>query len=153
VITWVGAIVLVLGVNVVMIYLAFRTSPGLVVSDYYARGQDYEKHMVSRLARDPGWAMALGLPETVYAGKETALQFTILDKAGVPVAPESVTLHAYRPSDAQRDFSVPMRRVTNGLYTAKVRFRLKGVWDLLVGVRANGEEHNSGRRIQVTAPD
>jgi len=48
-VAWVGAVFLVLGVNIFMAYLAFRTSPGLVVNDYYARGQDYEKHMVSCL--------------------------------------------------------------------------------------------------------
>jgi nitrogen fixation protein FixH len=152
VIAWVSAILVVLGVNIFMAYLAIHTSPGLVVNDYYARGQDYEKHMVSRLARDPAWSMNIGLPKVIYAGGQTALQFTILDKAGVPVEPQSVTLYAYRPSDARQDFSVPMEMKVKGLYTAKAQFRLKGVWDLLVSVQMNGEEHNSGQRIHVTAP-
>jgi nitrogen fixation protein FixH len=152
VIAWVSAIFLVLGVNIVMVYLAFHTSPGLVVEDYYRRGQDYEKHMVSRLANDPGWAMHIGLPKVIYAGEDAALQFTILDKAGMPVVPKSVTLYVYRPADATRDFSVPMLMETKGIYTARARFRFKGVWDLLVSVRANGEEYNSGRRIKVAAP-
>ena len=39
-----------------------------------------------------------------------------------PVQPDSVTFYAYRPSDAARDFSVPMERQTKGLYSAKAQF-------------------------------
>lgn len=152
VIGWVALVVLVLGVNLTMVYLAMRTNPGLVVEDYYERGQDYEKTMFSKLARDPGWHMTIDLPKNLFAGNHTPVNFSIVDKAGVPVEPDLVTFYAYRPSDAERDFSVQMDQQAKGLYSAKAQFQLKGVWDILVSARSGDEEYNVGQRIEVAAP-
>ncbi|MCW8847766.1 MAG: FixH family protein, partial [Sedimenticola sp.] len=45
---WVGLVVVFLLANFVMIYLAITKNPGLVVDNYYERGQDYEKNMLKR---------------------------------------------------------------------------------------------------------
>jgi len=152
IIGWVGLVLVVLIVNITMVYLAVRTSPGLVVEDYYERGQDYEKTMFSKMAKDPGWHMTIDLPQELIAGNHIPVNFTVVDKAGVPVQPDSVTFYAYRPSDAQRDFSVPMEQQASGLYSAKAQFVLKGVWDILVSARVGEEEYNVGQRIDVIAP-
>ena len=62
VIGWVAMVVTFLSMNLFMVYMAIDTSPGLVVDDFYDRGQDYEKHMLDRQARDPGWQMQVSLP-------------------------------------------------------------------------------------------
>jgi len=152
VIGWMGLVLAVLGVNMTMVYLAVRTSSGLVVEDYYERGQDYEKNMFSKRARDPGWHMTIDLPKNPVAGNHTPVNYSVVDKAGVPVQPDAVTFYAYRPSDATRDFSVPMEQQARGLYSAKAQFRLKGVWDILVSAKSGEEEYNVGRRIDVAAP-
>lgn len=152
VIGWIALVLVVLGVNLSMVYLAMRTNPGLVVEDYYARGQDYEKTLFSKRARDPGWHMVIDLPKNTLAGNHTPINFSIVDKAGVPVQPDAVTFYAYRPSDAARDFSVPMEQQATGLYSAKAQFRLKGVWDILVSARNGEEEYSVGQRIEVAAP-
>ncbi len=152
VIGWIALVLVVLGVNLSMVYLAMRTNPGLVVEDYYERGQDYEKTLFSKLAQDPGWHMVIDLPKNLLAGNHTPVNFSIVDKAGVPVQPDAVTFYAYRPSDAARDFSVSMESQAKGLYSAKAQFRLKGVWDILVSARSGEEEYSVGRRIEVAAP-
>ena len=53
---------------------------------------------------------------------------------------------------AARDFSLSMAQEAKGLYTAKVKFRLKGLWDILVSVRSGEDEFNIGERINVVAP-
>ncbi len=152
VIGWVTLVFIVLGVNLFMVYLAIETNPGLVVEDYYERGQDYEKTRFSKQANDPGWHMTLDMPEQLVAGNDIPVNFTVLDTAGVPVLPDSVTFYAYRPSDAKRDFYTPMEMLAKGLYTATAKFRLKGVWDLLVSVKLGEDEYHLGQRIQVAAP-
>ncbi len=149
---WVLLILVVLGVNLIMVYLAMKTNPGLVTEDYYERGQDYEKTRFSKEANDPGWHMNIDMPKKLYAGNDIPFSFTVLDKAGVPVKPDSVTFYAYRPSDAKRDFSLPMERVAAGLYSVKAKFVLKGVWDVLVSVKHGDEEYNHGRRLNLLAP-
>ena len=151
VIGWVASIFVVLGVNLFMVYMAVETNPGLVVEDYYERGQDYEKTLFSKRAKDPGWHMTVNLPATVTADSVIPVHFSVLDKAGVPMEPDSVTFYAYRPSDAARDFSVPMEKEAKGLYSAKAQFNLKGAWDILASVKSGEDEYHVGRRIDVTA--
>ena len=151
VIGWIASIFIVLGVNIAMVYLAMDSNPGLVVEDYYERGQDYEKNMLTKLAREPDWLMTIDVPRDLAQGVPAPVGFSVVDKAGVPVRPDQVTFYAYRPSDANRDFSAQMNEQAKGLYRAKVVFPLKGGWDSLVSVRQGGEEYTGGRRIQVAA--
>jgi nitrogen fixation protein FixH len=151
VIGWTASIFVVLGVNLFMVYLAVDTNPGLVVEDYYERGQDYERTLFAERAKDPGWHMTVNLPKTVTAGSVTPVHFSVLDKAGVPVEPDSVIFYAYRPSDATQDFSVPMAKEAMGMYSAKAQFGLKGAWDILASVRTGEDEYHVGRRIDVAA--
>ena len=153
VIGWVTSIFIVLGVNLYMVILAIDTNPGLVVEDYYERGQDYERTLFAKQAADPGWHMTVNLPKRVTAGSVIPVHFSVLDKAGVPMEPDSVTFYAYRPSDAMQDFSVQMEKEAKGMYSAKAQFRLKGAWDILVSARTGEDEYHVGRRIDVAAPN
>jgi len=152
VITWIALVIAVLGVNLVMVYLAVATSPGLVVEDYYERGQNYEHSMASKRARDPGWVLRADIPQEVTAETPTPIRFFVVDKAGQPVTPEHVELFVYRPSDATRDFSTTMTEEGPGRYSAEVSFPLIGVWDTLMAVRSGNDEYHAGQRVEVKRP-
>ena len=148
---WVATLVIVVAANIVMIYLAVDASPGLVVEDYYERGQDYEKNMVSRMKKDPGWRMRIEASNTPPLATPVPINFSVMDKEGQPVIPDSVTFYAYRPSDAKQDFSEPMQQQSPGRYLTNVSFPLKGVWDTLVSVQKGDEEYHQARRF-IVAP-
>jgi nitrogen fixation protein FixH len=147
---WMALLIVFLMGDSVMIYLATSSEgPGLVVKDYYDRGQDFEQNMMKRKAMDPGWEMKVVVPESIAMTKEVIVNFKVRDKDAKPVNRDSVVFHVYRPSDARQDFEVPMQRIDNGLYEAHVTFPLPGVWDVLVTV-PNGEiEVNFPKRIDV----
>ncbi|MDJ0806122.1 MAG: FixH family protein [Gammaproteobacteria bacterium] len=149
VIAWVAMVVIFFTMNLIMIYMATDNSPGLVVDDFYERGQDYEKNMLKRQARDPGWKMRVELPRKIEVDQTVVCRFRVSDKAGQPVQPDGVTFYAYRPSDKDADFSVPMKLVAPGLYEAEVRFPLLGAWDTLVSARKGEDEFNTPKRIGV----
>lgn len=149
---WIGLVVAVLAVNATMVYFAITTNPGLVVDNYYDRGQDYERTMLTKLSRDPGWEMKADIPADIRAGEKAVVRLFLVDRAGQPVTPDSVELYAYRPSDKARDFSQPMVAEGRGRYAADVSFPLIGVWDTLVAVREEGEEYTVGQRIHVQRP-
>lgn len=151
VIGWVAIVLTVVLVNAFMIFLAINVNPGLVVDDYYERGQSYEKNMVARMAKDPGWKMNISVPEMLPLAAPALVQFTLTTKDGGVVEPDSVIFYAYRLSNANEDFSVPMMRVKPGHYQAEVTFGLKGVWDTLVGVQKDGDEYNEALRV-IVAP-
>lgn len=152
VIGWIGLVVVVLGVNLTMVVLAVATNPGLVNDNFYERGQDYEKTLMSRRARDPGWVLSADFPSEIKAGELTWLRIFLVDKAGQPVSPEGVTFFAYRPSDRTKDFSQPMVAEAKGRYAAQVSFPLYGVWDTLVAVEQGGDEYTTGARVRVARP-
>ncbi|MEJ2425863.1 MAG: FixH family protein [Candidatus Thiodiazotropha sp.] len=149
VIAWVAMIVIFFTMNAIMIYLATDNNPGLVVDDFYDRGQDYEKNMLKRQARDPKWKMRIELPRKIEVAQSVVCRFTVVDREGAPIDRDEVVFHAYRPSDAKKDFSVPMKRVGPGLYEANVSFPLIGAWDTLVSIRNGEDEYNTPKRIGV----
>jgi nitrogen fixation protein FixH len=150
---WIGLIIVVVGVNLAMVYLAVSTNPGLVSEDFYNRGQHYEQTLVSRLAKDPGWTMRTDFPEDLRPGEPATIRVVLVDKVGQPVTPDQVTFFAYRPSDKSRDFSAPMAAEGPGRYAAQVVFPLFGAWDGLVAVRQGEDEFTTGDAIIVTRPD
>ena len=89
VIAWIGMFVIFVVANIIMIYLA-ADRPGLVVDDYYERGQDYEENMLKRLAKDPGWKMKIDAPEFVDVGKPATFNFSVIaehcDRTRIDVA-------------------------------------------------------------------
>lgn len=152
VIAWIALVIAVLGVNFTMVYLAVATNPGLVVEDFYERGQHYERTMFSEKESDPGWVLRADIPQDISAGVPTPIRFFLVDKAGQPVTPDSVELFVYRPSDATRDFKIAMTEEGPGRYVADPSFPLIGVWDSLVAVRNGDEEYHFGQRIEVKRP-
>lgn len=149
VIAWVTMVVVFFSMNVFMIYMATENSSGLVVDDFYDRGQDYEQNMLKRMARDPGWKMRVQLPKKIDINQTVTCRFSVKDKSGQPVSPDSVTFYAYRPSDNTADFSAPMQEVAPGIYEAEVKFTLLGAWDTLVSATKGEDEFNTPKRIGV----
>jgi len=147
VIGWITMFVIFVMANVVMIYLALNNSHSLVVDDYYDRGQDYEKNMLKRQARNPGWQLKVVAPEFVDVAKPTVFGLQAQDKGGLNLTPDSVTFYAYRPADSQQDFSVPMTLNEEGVYQAEVSFPLLGVWDILISVKQGDMEINTPHRL------
>lgn len=146
---WIGLLVVFVAVNLVMISLSRSVNPGLVVDDYYERGQDYEKNMLKRLSREHGWSTKIKVPKGLEPEKGSTFSISISDKDGKPVSPDGVMFYAYRPSDAKQDFSLPMQAVTPGAYSAEVSFPIKGAWDLLFSVKSGEDEFNFPRRVMI----
>ncbi len=135
--------------NAYMIYLSSSGGPGLVVDNYYERGENYEKTILSRQAQDPGWKMKLDSPESIEVGKKHIVNVIVTDKEGNPVNRDSAVFNAYRPSDKSMDFSLPMQRIDDGLYEVALSFPLPGVWDVLVTIQNGDFEANLPQRIKV----
>lgn len=151
---WLGLLITVLLVNVIFIVTAFKTNPGLVEEDYYEKGRYHEENFKQQLqARSRlGWDIKLDLPEEVIAGQGDNFNVHIVDKVGQPLRDASVTLQAYRPSDASADIYAEMERVTNGVYQTKLNLPLKGFWDLRVKVTRGEDELEIARRVNALAP-
>jgi len=146
---WLLLVIIVLAVNAFMIFQSINDFPGLVVDDFYDRGQDYEENINKKLENNEKWDTAFQLSE-VYQSKPVTIIFTIKDKKGLIPEPEKITLYAYRPSDAKKDFSTAMTLAENKKsYQATMTFASKGKWDLLASAVIDGTEVNYAKSIFV----
>lgn len=149
VIGWLLLVATVLVVNGYMIYQSVNDFPGLVVDDFYERGQDYEENILTKLESNQKWTTDFHLSD-IHLNTETNIGFTITDSEGKPVNVEKITLFAYRPSDAKKDFSVPMTVTSDKKrYQANMQFDSKGKWDLLASAVIDGTEVNYAKIIFV----
>ncbi|VFN01859.1 MAG: Nitrogen fixation protein FixH [Candidatus Kentron sp. G] len=146
---------IILCANATMIYLAIDTNPGLVVVDYYDRGQNYERTVLTRQALSRKLSLQLDVPPEIEQGEPATFRFTGTDNEGRLIEPDAVTLYAYRPSNCAHDFSLPMTKTTpvtkagKGSYLARTTFPLQGVWDIVIAVEQDGVKHNVARRVMV----
>ncbi len=151
VLSFIAMMIVLVAANGYLIYLANNDNPGLVVDDYYERGQHYEKNMLTKMAKAPDWTSDIHLPIPVVENKAARLRFSIRAGQGELIVPDQVVLFGYRPSDAKADFSIEMTMLRQGVYEAVVAFPLRGVWDLIVNVTQGDLEHNSSQRVHVAA--
>jgi nitrogen fixation protein FixH len=151
---WLGLLITVVGVNIAFIVTAFKTNPGLVEESYYEKGRDVEKNFQKKLeARNRlGWDIRLQTPEEIILGKPTFYTVNIVDRVGMPLQDATVTLQAYRPSDASADSLTTMKNIATGVYQARIALPLKGIWDLKVKVNRGEDELEMARRISASAP-
>jgi nitrogen fixation protein FixH len=152
VIGWLALVAIVLSVNAFMISMAFWTSPGLVVDDYYEQGKDYEQTINSRLAAQHalGWDLNLEFDKPVL-NRPALFRITAADKVGQPLTGAVVAVRAYRPSDAAADFEASLQEGLPGQYAGTISFPLKGIWDVQMDIVRGEDRYEVTRRITVTA--
>lgn len=147
VIGWLLLVMTVLAVNGYMIFQSVNDFPGLVVDDFYERGQDYEENIHKKLENNEKWLTNFFVTD-IHVGKPAVIGFTINNKAGQPAVIEKLTLFAYRPANAKKDFSKPMSW-SGKAWQATMSFDSKGKWDLLASAVIDGTEVNFAKRIFV----
>jgi len=151
VIGWFAVVAVFLSVNAIFIVLAVVSSPGLVIEDYYEQGRQYEKNAIKRLVAHNRlqWESKLEIPEAVTLNTPDTYRFSAVDSRGLPVRDADVQVVAYRPSDADADFTTTLQPIAPGLYQASLSFPLPGVWDLNVKVQRGDDRLELVQRLSV----
>ena len=151
---WLFMVITAMAGTIYMVIQANSGFPGLVVDDFYERGQDYEENIHKKFENNEKWTTEFQTVE-IYQNKPTIIAFSVSDSIGEPAKAEKVTLFAYRPSNSKKDFNVPMAlsddKVINGIvaYQAEVTFNTKGKWELIASAVIDGIEVNYPKAIFV----
>ncbi|MFW5451616.1 MAG: FixH family protein [Methylophagaceae bacterium] len=151
---WVWAIMLFVltfvSMNAIFIYLAFKSPPNLVVEDFYERGKRYEDTQ-KRIEQEKalGWTGLLIVPTKTRVNQAQSYDVLIQGKNSAALNLDSVTVNAYRPSDARADFSTEMMLKVPGMYTAELEFSLPGIWDLIVIAKQGEQEFLVTKRVSI----
>lgn len=138
-----GLIGVALAGTIWMAVIASSTSPGLVSEDYYEKGKNYF-HETPKETTAPGWRLNLLVPPVPKVNEAQNYRLYVIDEAGKPVSTATITLYAYRPSDANADFSVNMVKSDLGTFIAPISFPMPGTWDLIAQVES------AGKRVDIT---
>ncbi|MGD8569507.1 MAG: FixH family protein [Gammaproteobacteria bacterium] len=151
VIAWFGIVATFLVVNGIFVVFAVTSNPGLVVNNYYEQGREFEKNAMKLMAmhKKLQWLSKLEIPDAVVLNTPDTYRFSAVDSKGVPINDADVQLVAYRPSDANADFTATLHAVAPGLYQASLTFPLPGVWDLNVKVQRGADHYEMAQRLSV----
>jgi nitrogen fixation protein FixH len=139
------------GSSVALVVFALQNRPGLVDKEYYESGRKYERTVVQQLAARNAlaWQTAVLVPEPIIVATPGLVRLSVLDKNDEAVTRGSVSLTAYRPSDANADFTVPLVESRAGEYVGTIRFPLKGNWELKFRIQRGDDVFDVTRKIQV----
>jgi nitrogen fixation protein FixH len=144
-------LVTVLAANAVFIYLAFSSPPNLVVEDFYERGERYEEtHKRIEQEKAMGWNGVIMAPAQTRVNQLQTYQVLLQGKGSVALNLDSVTFNAYRPSDANADFSVEMTKAGLGSYTVDASFNLPGIWDIIIVAKQDEHEFLVTKRVSIS---
>ena len=151
VIGWLTVVAIFLGVNAMFFIIAIVSSPGLVSEDYYEQGRRYENNVLKLMSAHNNlqWETRLEIPESIVINRADVFRFVAVDSRGLPIKSAVVKLIAYRPSDANADFTSAMEEIAPGMYQAGVSFPLPGVWDLKLNVQSGEQRYELEHRISV----
>lgn len=121
----------VIGVNLLMAYLANSTWSGLVVANGYEASQTFDKDLAkSRAQMALGWAIMLDhQPDKV--------SITVRDKAGKPIDGLAITADLERTVTDTEDQQLTLKGEGNGVYSAPAKVT-PGVWELEFDAKGNG---------------
>jgi nitrogen fixation protein FixH len=143
-----GAMAFVVAVNLVLTYLAFSSSNGLVTEHPYDEGNGYNAVLAAGARQDAlGWKAAVAFtPSGKSRGELTA---TLKDRAGKPLAGLAVTAHLERPVEPIPPVALPLREGDDGRYAATAALDRPGQWNVRVVARRGDDFYEFSERIFV----
>lgn len=133
----------VLAVNLVLVFTAFRSWTGLTIATPYEHGLHYNRTL--REAREQA---ALGWRGQVsYDGRR--LSFDLTGKNGEAIEGATVQAWLSRPVASGHDLDVMLAPQGGGRYAAEAPSPAPGQWDVRVDARVGGARWHSTTRVVV----
>lgn len=113
----------VIGVNVLMAYLANSTWSGLVVANGYVASQSFDKDLAKAKAQEAlGWNVA-------FTFKKDRINLAFSDKEGKPIETLTITGDLERPVTDKQDQKLTFTAMGGGVYSAPATLT-PGVWEV-----------------------
>lgn len=136
--------------NVVMIYLAVSTFPGLESKSAYKAGRNYNQQIEAAREQDRlGWTGAIDI--AAAEGGLTQIQVTYTDRRGQPLYDLSVDGVLRRTVHQKQDVPLQFKMIAPGVYSAAIdRDQFSGQWLLKVTAQdALDHTHRLDKKIYI----
>ena len=113
----------IIGVNVLMAYLANSTWSGLVVANGYVASQSFDKDLAKAKAQEAlGWNVA-------FTFKKDRVNLAFADKEGKPIDTLTITGDLERTVTDKQDQKLTFTALGGGVYSAPANLT-PGVWEV-----------------------
>ncbi|MBF0282309.1 MAG: FixH family protein [Zetaproteobacteria bacterium] len=129
--------------------IAGFSNPGLVAEDYYETGKNYF-HQIPDV--ETHWRLNILPPAKVQLHQPQRYRLYAIDQQGNPMEVGEAKLHAYRPSDASKDFELAMAWEDRGTMAVMAQFDLPGIWDVKAQFTHEGKSQEVIQRVFVEKP-
>jgi len=146
-IPWIFAsgMALVVAVNIVMVWIALESSPGLVTEHPFERGLAYNKVLADEARQEAlGWRVEIQFRSATH---ELVAEFR--DRGGTPLGELQVKALLYRPVEADPGLSAKLRHVGEGRYVGTVDLLRRGQWQVDLVASRDGTDFQASRRLSV----
>lgn len=136
----------VAAVNLVMIWLAISTWPGLETDRAYEEGLAYNRTLEAKARQDAlGWQGEITGKMT--RGFEAELTLRVNDADGAPLTGAVAVVRLLRPTSEGHDLIADLHELGAGSYRAAVTLPLAGIWDAEVTVVRGEDRWVAQRRL------
>lgn len=141
---FVGAMLVVIAVNAVMVTYALSSYSGLAVDKPYERGVHYNDVLAAQRGQDAlGWRVTVN----VEAGQ---LVLRLQDRDGQPLNRVGVTARLERPVSNEAPLPLGFAAMGDGRYVAQLHTPHPGQWDVKAALRHGEDQYLLVHRIVVS---
>lgn len=145
---FVGAFLIVIGVNGTLIYFAQDTFSGLETASPYERGLDYNKTLAAEAALERlGWQSQTQISAEGDGTRSLQVRFT--DRDGRPLDGLTVVAYLVRPSNEGFDTTIIPRPLGEGRYAASFVLPAAGQWELRLVAHSGDTSWQHSERLFV----
>ena len=139
---FVGAFVVIIAVNGIMIGFALTSWTGLETRNHYRAGNNYNAALAgAERQAELGWQNALRFVPAGPGGVSGRLEVTFTEKQGAAITDARMKVRLIRASKDALDQELTMFHQGNGLYVSAVDFPAKGKWQVRILARRAQEPY------------
>jgi nitrogen fixation protein FixH len=147
----IGALVVTVAANVVILVVANDSDRAVVEPDYYQKAVAWDSTMAQdRRNVSLGWRIRATLSPAAQGAR---LRADLLDRDGALLPGASVHVEAIHNADAGRPVEGRLRESVGGVYVAELPFRHAGLWELRFTADRNGDHFTEGLRRELSRGD
>lgn len=146
---FVAGFALVIAVNAALIWFAVGSFSGLAEAHPYRAGLAHNRTLEAARAQEAlGWRAELAIEPAGTSG-DVHVSIALHDRAGEPVAAESVTAEFIRPAARGHDRAAALASKGAGRYEATVPLGLPGQWEVRIDARHATGTWQTAQRVMV----
>jgi nitrogen fixation protein FixH len=135
-----GLMAVVIGANLILLYVATGDPSFAVEEDYYQKALDWDdKRAQDQTNVELGWSLDLDVSDTRSTDGSIELTAHLIEADGQPISDAVIHLQAFHNARAAFILESDFRRLGDGRYSASLPMRRPGLWEFRFDVTRAGQ--------------